>query len=328
MKVKLQELKDVTLKAIKHYGYSDAEAAVILDVLMYAQLRGNNQGIVKLIGKGIPKNEKETESKVLKETKLSQLVDGGMRMGMLVKKEAMETAISKAKEYGFGIVGIKNTASSTGAIGYYARKIAEQVLIGFIAAGSPPAVCPYGSYEPKFGTNPFAIGIPGKDMMYVFDMATSAMAYFGLVQAKTAGKQIPENIALNSKGEPTTDPTEAMDGCILPFDRSYKGYGLSLLVEILCGPLVAASYVGLHEEDGWGNLVMAIDPGLLVEKEQFEASVSELLQNVKKSKKLEGFEEIYIPGERGDLIKDEYEKSGEVEIEENLWNELKKVSES
>jgi L-2-hydroxycarboxylate dehydrogenase (NAD+) len=322
MKVKLQELKDVVFKAIKTYGYSDEEAKIIQEVLLYAQLRDNNQGIVKLIGKGIPKNPEETASSVVKDTKLSQLIDGGKRFGMVVMGEAMEVAVSKAKEHGFGIVGINNTFSSTGAIGYYAREIAKRGLIGFVFAGSPPTVNPHGSYEPKFGTNPLAVGIPGKDLMYVFDMATSAMAYFGLVQAKTAGKTIPGDIAYDAEGNLTTDPGLAMDGAIRPFDRSYKGYGLSLLVELLTGPLISASFVGIEEENGWGNMMMVIDPELFGDSEKFQERVSALLKNVKESKRLDGVEEVFIPGEKGDRVQEEYEKAGEIEVENNLYKEL------
>ena len=76
MKISIQELKDLTITALKKYGYNDNESAIISDVLLYAQLRGNNQGIVKLIGKGIPKDPNATDIKTIKETKLSALLDG------------------------------------------------------------------------------------------------------------------------------------------------------------------------------------------------------------------------------------------------------------
>ncbi len=84
----------------------------------------------------------------------------------------------------------------------------------------------HGSYEPLFGTNPLAIGIPSPDEPVVLDMATSAMAYFGLVQAKTAGVKIPRDEAYGASEKLITDPAKALDGAILPFDRNYKGAGL------------------------------------------------------------------------------------------------------
>jgi L-2-hydroxycarboxylate dehydrogenase (NAD+) len=83
MKIKIDELKVLVTKALAKYGYTNDESAIISDVLMYAQLRGNNQGIVKLIGKGIPKVPTVSDIKTVKETKLSSLLDGGHNQGMV-----------------------------------------------------------------------------------------------------------------------------------------------------------------------------------------------------------------------------------------------------
>jgi L-2-hydroxycarboxylate dehydrogenase (NAD+) len=241
-------------------------------------------------------------------------------------KQAVEIAVSKAKEYGFGIVGINNTATSTGAIGYFARQIAKENSIGFVMAGSPPTVNYHGSYEAIFGTNPFAIGIPTSSEPIVLDMATSAMAYFGLIEAKTAGRSIPEGIAYDKDGQLTTDPALAMAGAIRPFDKSYKSASLSLMVDILTGPLIAASYVGIRPEKGWGNLVFAIDPSMLVDVSDFKTQVTELAGKVKSTKKMPGVDEIYMPGEKGDQLTKKHLDSGEIEVEDNLLSELKKVA--
>jgi LDH2 family malate/lactate/ureidoglycolate dehydrogenase len=328
MKISINDLKDLTLKALSKYGYTSEESQIISDVLLYAQLRGNNQGIVKLIGKGIPKNKEAGDIKVVKETKLSALLDGNNNQGMVVTKQAVEMAIARAKEHGFGIVGFNHTASSTGAIGYFANQIAQQNLLGFVFAGSPPTVNFHGSYEPMFGTNPLAIGIPTDTDPIVLDMATSAMAYFGLVEAKTAGRSIPSGITYDQSGNDTTDPAVAMDGAIRPFDKSYKGASLSLMVEILTGPLVAASYVGITPEKGWGNLVYAIDPAMLVDINEFKAQVSSLADKVRNSKKLPNVDRIYMPGERGNLNTKINTDAGQIEVEDNLLSELRKVCEN
>src|SRR3990167_8500109 len=138
----------------------------------------------------------------------------------------------------------------------------------------------------------------------VLDMATAAMAYYGLIEAKTANRKIPPDIAYDNKGSLTDDPEKAMDGALRPFDKNYKSAGLSLIVEILTGPLVGASFTGIGDtEKNWGNLVIAIDPELLTNKKQFKENVSVLIEKVKNTKKLPGVKEILIPGERGDLLK-------------------------
>lgn len=327
MKIRINELESITKKAISKYGYSEEEVKIILDVLMYAQLRGNNQGVVKLIGKGVPKDQNAGEIKIIRETKLSTLLDGNKNFGMIVNTKAVEIAIKKAKEHGFAIVGTNNTSSSTGAIGYYAKKIAEQGLIGFVYAGSPEAVAPHGSIEPKFGTNPLSIGIPTENEPVVFDMATAAIAWFGLVQANTAGKKIPNNVAIDNKGVATDDPSQAMEGAILPFDRSYKGSGLSMIVESFTGPLVGATFVGIGKGD-WGNLIYIIDPELLVDLKEFKSNMTKMVKNIKGSQKANGFDMIYVPGERGDMVARKNLASAEIEVEDNLLNELKKVANS
>lgn len=323
MKIKIEELKKLTHKSLLIQGYKDEEATIIQDVLLYAQLRGNNQGVVKLIGKGVPKNPNAGEIKIVKETKLSALIDGGQNMGMIVVKKGLEMLLQKAKDHGFGMVGTNNTSSSTGAIGYWANEIAKQGFIGFVYAGSPETVAMHGSYEPIFGTNPLAIGIPSESEPVVLDMATAAMSYYGLIQAKTAGQQLPPGITYDKEGKETTDPGEAMDGAIKSFG-GHKGAGLAFMVEVLTGPLVQAAFVGIGQENNWGNLLMAIDPELLTDRETFKKNISEMVQKVKATKKLPGVKEIYVPGERGNVLTRQRLDLGEIEIEDKLLDELRR----
>lgn len=325
MKVKITDLTDLAKKALTKFGYNETETKTILDILTYAQLRGNNQGLVKLIGKGIPKDAAAGDIKVIKETKLSALLDGEKNFGMIAMKRAMEMAIAKAKEHGFGLVGTNNTSTSTGAIGYYANEIARQGLIGFVFAGSTPTVAAHGSYERIFGTNPIAIGVPAEPEPIVLDMATAAIAWFGLIEAKTAGRQISEGLAYDETGNPTTDPAKAMMGAVKAFG-GHKGSGLGFMVTALTGPLVGAAFAGIGEKEDWGNLVIAIDPELLVDRKIFKENVAKLAARVKETQKLPGVTEIFVPGERGNKLTKERMDSGEIEIEDNLYQELKQVA--
>jgi L-2-hydroxycarboxylate dehydrogenase (NAD+) len=323
MRVKLTELTQAIEQALVHYGYDEQERGQISEILLYAQLRGNNQGIAKLIGSGMPKNPNAEAITVIRETSLSALLDGGQNAGMVVNAKAADMAIAKAKSAGFGMVGTRNTSTSTGAIGYYARKIAEADCLGFAFAGSPETVTMHGSYAPLFGTNPLAIGIPTIDTPVVFDMATAAMAFYGLVEAQAAKRSIPGDVAYDAEGNLTQDPGAAMDGAILPFDRGYKGAGLAMMVEILTGPLVMAAFTGAADSwTNWGNLVIAIDPKLMVDLDQFKQEVSTLVKRVKSAKRLPGVDEIYTPGERGDRLHQAALDTGEVEIDDELYSAL------
>ncbi len=302
MKITISELRELGLKALHHYNYSTDESNIIVEILLYAQLRGNNQGIVKLIGAGYPKHPDAKPFVIVKETKLSTLINGNFSPAMIVLKKATELTITKAKEHGFGIGGANNTNSSTGAIGYYANEIAKAGLIGFVFAGSPAAVATYGSYQPIFGTNPLAVGIPSDDEPIVLDMATAAMATYGLIEAKTAGRSIPEDVAYDKDGKKTTDPAKALEGARITFDGGYKSAGLAMIVEILTGPLVKASFAGIGDTaTNWGNLVFAIDPELLTDREAFKKEVTAMITKVKGTKKLPGVTDIFVPGERGNI---------------------------
>jgi len=326
MRVPVDELKQTTLQAILKSGYDATEAETILEVLMYAQLRGNNQGVIKLTGAGIPKSSEAGEIRIAHETKLSARVDGAQNQGMVVLTRATDMALEKAKAHDFGMVGTYNTCSSTGAIGYYASRIAREGFIGLVFAGSSTYVSMHGSYEPLFGTNPLAIGIPSASKPIIFDMATSAMAWFGILEAKLAGKSIPEGVAFDRDGNPTTDAAAALEGAIRPFG-GYKGAALSLIVEVLTGPLVGAAFAGLGDyKHNWGCLVMAINPELLIDRETFLADVARLTERVKSAKALPGVDDILIPGERGDHVLEAALQTGTIEIEDNLWGALQEVA--
>lgn len=326
MKVSVTELRTIVDKALRYYGYPDDEAATIGDVLMYAQLRGNNQGIVKLIGAGLPHNPDAGDITTERETKLSARINGNHNAGMVVLAHATKIALEKASAHGFGMVGTNHTSTSTGAIGYYARTIAEAGFIGFVYAGSPETVAAHGSFEPIFGTNPLAVGVPTSGEPLVFDMTTAAMAYYGLIEAKTAGRTIPADAAFDANGKATTDPAAAMDGALRPFDRGHRGSGLSMIVEILTGPLVAASFTGIGDTtSSWGNLVFAMDPELLVDRAEFTEQVTQLINAVKKTKRMDGVAEIFVPGERGDRLAQTRISANEIEIEDNLYTKLQEV---
>jgi LDH2 family malate/lactate/ureidoglycolate dehydrogenase len=328
MHISIDQLKETTLKALHAQGYSHAEAPILLDILMYAQLRGNNQGVVKLIGAGMPKSPKAGNIAIVHETKLSARLDGAQNHGMIVLKRAVDMAIDKAQAHDFGIVGTRNTNTSTGAIGYYAKRIADAGFIGLVFSGSGMWVAMHGAYEPLFGTNPLAFGIPSSGKPIVFDMATSAIARFGIIEAKTAGRPLPAGVALDADGNPTTDAAAALAGAMLTFG-GYKGAALSLIVEVLTGPLVGAAFTGFGDAaSDWGNLAIAINPGLLVDTGAFYDDVARLTGRVKASKRLPGVDEIFIPGERGDQIMSAALASGGIAIDDALWAALNVAAEA
>ncbi len=326
MIVKISELEKIGKKILLKYGYSNDEATSILEALMYAQLRGSNQGLVKLLSPSFGKNLKARKDKIVKQTKLSALLNGGLNSGIVILRKATKIAIKKAQSNGLAIVGTNHTNTSTGALGFYAREIAKKGLVGMVFAGPPPNVATHGSYQPTLGTNPIAIGVPGQKPI-VLDMATSAIPYYGLVEAKTRGEKIAKDLAYDNNGKPTDDPAAALEGAIRVFDRSYKGSGLSFMVQVLGGLLVGAEAAKSGSKN-WGNLVLVIDPKLFGSKDVFTKQVSSFGTKVKSSKRLPGIKELFLPGERGDREAERQLRSGKVEIEKNLYAGLLRISKS
>jgi L-2-hydroxycarboxylate dehydrogenase (NAD+) len=247
---------------------------------------------------------------------------------MLVVNHAVDVALRKAGETGIGLAGVHHLNTSSGAIGYYARRIADGGMIGIIFAGASPAVAIEGSYEPLFGTNPLAIAIPAQDNPVVLDLATAAMSKFGVIEAKTAGRDLPPNTAYDSEGRPTVDPAEALKGALRTFDAGAKSSGLSFMIEALTGPLIGASFVGTGDVKGnWaGHLVIAINPALFRGEVALREGMSTMAGKVKGSKRLPGVDEVLLPGERGDRMTESSRSRGEMEIEDNLYAELEKAS--
>jgi LDH2 family malate/lactate/ureidoglycolate dehydrogenase len=327
MKITVRELEELTSKAIRSYGYNDDEVRILSDVMLYAQLRDNNQGVVKLIDKGIPKDPNATDIIVEKETPIAARINGNKNHAMLVVSKALELVKTKALKSGFAIAGTFNTNTSSGAIGSYASKLAREGLIGFVFSRSPQRVAVYGSYEPIFGTNPLAIAIPAEPDPVVLDMSTAATSYFGLVEAVTAGREIPSDMAYDAQGLPTTDPQKAIAGAIRSFDRSYKGSGLAMITEILAGALTGAAFCGIGDsKNNWGHLIFAINPELLTDRDKFKEQVQQIVKKVKSTKKLKGVDEIFVPSERENRLASERLESGMIDIEDNLLVELKKVA--
>ncbi len=324
MKIKVKQLKKLTIKALEKYGYNQSEINIILDLLMYAQLRGNNQGIIKLIGKDLLKSDQAKPPTIEKETQNTAIINANLTMEAIALDQAVAMVTKKAKKSGISIVGVHNGLGSSGAIGYWSRKIADQGFIGITMSSYPfPSIPPHGSYEPLFCTNPIAWGIPCKNKSIILDMATAAMAYYGLMEAKTQGVKLKEKIGYDKQGRETNDPDKILHGATKPFDRGYKGAGLALMVQIIGGALVGADFNNNSDNDG--NVVIAINPEAMIGMKRFVSEIEKMKKAMKNAQKIDGVDEILIPGERGDRIRDKILKSGEIEIEDNLLKKIKQL---
>jgi L-2-hydroxycarboxylate dehydrogenase (NAD+) len=222
------------------------------------------------------------------------------------------------------MVGVHNS-NHFGVAGYYSDMAIMQDLIGVVIANTEPAVAPIGGKEPIIGTNPIAIGIPSNKNYVSVDMATSATARGKLLEAMRKGEKIPGNVALDAEGNPTIDPQAALKGSILPFG-AHKGYALAFMIEILAGPLVRAAFgravtgtVNPKDICTKGDLIMAIDPSIFVDLEQFKDEVDDFVEEIKESGN------VFIPGDMEVRnVKNNMEEG--ISLDDTLQAQLKELS--
>lgn len=160
----------------------------------------------------------------------------------------METAIDKAKKFGIGMVAARGS-NHYGICGYYTMMAMEQGLIGFTCTNTSPLMAPTRSMKAGLGTNPLSLGMAACDGDgFVLDMATTAVALGKIELAIRKGEEIPEGWALGPDGNATRNAEEAYNASLLmPLggaerNSGYKGYGLGLMVEILCGILTGSQF--------------------------------------------------------------------------------------
>lgn len=322
-KVSIEELRSTCEKACQALGYSAEEAKCLVDVMMFSDLRGNTQGIIKIVTNGLDKDPNCEPYEIVKDTPLSAKIDGRKTVGMVVLHKAMQLAVEKAQKSGFGIVGTFNTFTSTGTLAYYGDYIARHNLIGLVFAGSPEMVAPFGACQPLFGTNPICFALPNGGNPVVGDLATSAQTLFGILQHKVAGTKLPPGCCVDPDGNFTDDPELALKGAILSFDKSFKGSALALMVEVFCTALAGGAIHDKKTAKSWGNLVIAIDPCLLWDSaDEFKSRVDEVFGRVKSLKKMPGVNEIMLPGEPQEKVYVKTMAEGALNIEDNLWKKL------
>lgn len=325
MKISLTELRSRLIQTFLNCGFNESNTERTVEYLLWAEMSGKKtQGLVKMTGTEPIQNIKPLyEPKVERDTKLSQLIDGGAHPAPVVADLGTEVAIRKAKEHGFGIVGVRNTFSSNGAQAYYAEKIAQNDLIGIVCSRSPASTSGFGSPDPIFGTNPIGYAFPTNEEPFVFDMATSAMTFYGLVLAKANGQKIPENMAINKNGQPTTDPDEAMSGALLPFDHNYKGSGLAMMIEMLAGPLINGAWIDNQTfEKEWGSVFIAIDPNLLIDIADFKINASQMIQDILSARTKGGDKNIRLPGSQSLKNRIDASNSGYVDVDQAILEQL------
>ena len=257
------------------------------------------------------------------------VVDGDHGPGQVAALFATDLSVEIAREHGVGVVTVRRSAHF-GAAAFYARRAAHAGLVGMAMTNTEPLVIPFGGSEPALGTNPIALAAPAADGIFDLDMATSQVAVNRIFNARDEGRPIPLGWGVDERGEPTTDAAAVRSAVPL---GGYKGYGLAVMVEILCGVLAGAGVrhgVGeLYGEGGehqdTGHFHLALDPERTVGRERFAAVLGGMLDELRASPVAPGFDEVLVPGDPETRARAERERSG-VPIEPALWARLRELS--
>lgn len=301
-------LEDYCAKLMMTQGVPEDEAVMVAAHLVEAEMCGvTSHGVsrtsiyLKRLATGVV-NAKWTRN-IQAEYPASVRWDACNSMGMVTGVKAMEYCVEKAKESGCCFIAV-NHSNHFGMAGYYARIAAEAGMVGVCGTNAPPNIAPWGSYKAYVGTNPLAISVPRRGQPVLLDMAPSIVAMGKVILAAKLGKSIPEGWAITADGRPTTDPKEGMKGTVLPIGGP-KGYGLSLFMDILCGPLSGAQF-GPYLGNMWndfvnpqnvGHIFCAIDISKFVDLEIFKDRVEKMIADIKILPKNPGVQEILLPGE-------------------------------
>ena len=320
MRISVDDARKLAETFLTESGMSEADASIIADILLEAELRGRKtHGFIRLPGiKSRYEPGKRTDIRVDKAAGQCIRVDGGNQPGYLVAYRAMEIAIEHAKENGAGIVGVYNT-SHCGMAGYYIDMARKADVIGLIFADCLPRITPEGGTEAILGTNPIAVGIPSNTVPILFDMSTAAITNGDLLVAMREGGTIAEGIAFDPVGEPTIDADAALKGSVRPFG-GHKGFGLALITQILAGALVNAATIPLPGTN-YGLLIIAIDPTTFVPLTQFKTEVDKLIARLKENRRETGITEILIPGERAYRQREAHLANG-IDLDDTLLSQL------
>lgn len=306
VKISFEQLKNSAKNDLIAAGLDEKQSAIIADCFATADIYGVHSHGCAMLPAHIQRIARggyncAPDCKIIRQTASFAVVDGDNAIGPVSAMFCLELAAQKAKEVGVYSVFAKNN-NTFGPAFYYSLKAAERGCIAFVCSNSPAQMAPIGGKDKMLGTNPLAmvIPVPGDDPIIV-DMATSVVAKSKFKEYKAQGKPLPEGWALDKDGKPTTDPDMGIQGLVLPM-AGYKGYALSMLLDIVCGVLSGAAYLSkvgrFYSEDNRsmnvGFYMSVMDPQIVC-GEEYNKAIADFANLIKNSAPADGCR-ISLPG--------------------------------
>ncbi len=229
------------------------------------------------------------------------LLDAAKGLGYVSARRAMDKAVDKARSTGIAMVGVRHS-NHLGVAGYHAKRAADAGLIGIAMTNAGAEMAPWGSARPVLGTNPWGMAVPrpADHWPIVLDMALTMSGKGMMRWLQREGTPMPDSWALTPDGRRTTDPGEAMLGPLLPIG-DYKGYGLSLITDVLTGVLTGSLFVSEVFQDDTNydvaHSMVAVDVEAFMDREEFDTRLERLIQDVLSSPPIDPGRPVQLPGE-------------------------------
>jgi hydroxycarboxylate dehydrogenase B len=310
-------------------GSPPSEAAIVADDLVESNLLGyDSHGITRcgtyvefvFIGRVKP----GAPLRIVKETPTTAIVDCGLNFGQVSATQIVELACGKAKQSGLTYLVSKN-CGHVGRLGHYVQKAAERGLMAIATCNNRKIghhVSPWGGREGRLGTNPMAYAAPTKGWPIVLDMSTCTIPEGKIHLALEEGKSVPPGCIRDAAGNPTTDPKVFYGppmGTILPFgaEFGYKGYGLSMMVEIL-GGIMAGEDATVDQPGANGFAMIVVDPDAFCGTECFTSLVDKLCAYQMSSAPAPGFNEVVVPGVYDFRMREKRLAEG-IPVDQSVW---------
>lgn len=309
LNVSYERLHKIGCRALQKVGVPKYDASIAVEMLLGADLCGiETHGIQRLpmyISR-IRQNllNAKPEIKIEHLSSSIGLVSGDNGLGPLVAYKGIEEAIRLTQDTGLAFVGCKDS-NHFGAMISYLIKACEEKFICIGGTNAFTTMAPWGGLEKRVGNNPLGIGIPGNDDdHFLLDIAMSVSSRGRIRAMEEKGEKLPESWAVDSAGNPTTDPLEALKGFVLPIG-GHKGYGLAVAVDILSGVLTGAGFsTGVksimqqsEEPQHIGHFFFTLDPARFMKWDDFTQRVSGLYDILKNTRLVNQNNPIIIPGE-------------------------------
>ena len=310
-------------------GFTEGDAALAADVLVETDRRGvdthgiNRMSLYNKVSGNVGMVDKDAKLEIVKDEPPYLMLDANHGLGIIMAPKAVELAISRAKEQGICVVGVRN-AGHFGAAGYYVDKCVRQGFISLICSNSKATMAPLGGKERFLGNSPWSMAVPGGNRYHdpvMFDMACSEVARGKFETALREGRQVPLGWGIDKDGRPSTDPASIVgEGSLLPFG-GVKGYCVTVLLEVLSCMLTFASYGNAKNETGaredTSYFLLLLDPEKFGSIEAYRESIDLYIDQLKGVALAPDVTEVLYPGELEARFIKERTKNG-VELHEEI----------